>query len=332
MTPPAPPRRRGHRGPRVYVSEAQRMRILSAMVQVACETGAASATVTDVMRRASVSRTAFYAIFEDRSHCLLEALEEAVALASEPANAAYQRQEMWVDGVRAGLFELLRFFDDWPELAQLCVVQALATPPAILARRAELIDQLARVIDEGREASSHDPPTLAAEAVVCGALGVIHARLLSGSGALIELLNPVMSMIVLPYLGSDAAGRELARPPTNTTPAALEHRAALNPLEGVNIRLTYRALKILLAVADQPGLSNREVGDRAGVVNDSQIAKMLGRLARAGLIETTVQGQLNGGANAWRLTPRGKEVERMVERHSNRTRVGRTTRSTRDAL
>jgi AcrR family transcriptional regulator len=300
----------------VYVSEAQRMRILSAMVEVACENGPASATVTDVMRRARVSRTAFYAVFEDRAHCLLEALEEAVALAGERPSAAYQRRETWVDGVRAGLFELLTFFDGSPELARLCVVQSLATPPEILGRRAEVIHRLARVIDEGREDTSHEPPPIAAEMMVCGVLGVIHGRLLSRSGALVELLNPLMNMIVLPYLGSDAARRELERPAGEVTSSELGHKAALNPLEGIDIRLTYRALKVLSAIADQPGLSNRAVGDRADGVNESHIAKMLGRLARVGLIESTAQGQVNGGANAWRLTPRGKEVERKIGRES----------------
>lgn len=287
------------------------------MVHIACEDGAGSATVTRVMRRARVSRSAFYTHFEDRSHCFLEALEEAVALASEPAIAAYQRQEMWADRVRAGLCALLMFFDESPELAQLCVVQVLAAPPLILARRAEVLDQLARVIEAGHETSSHELSPLTAEAVVSGALGVLHARLLgSGSGTLSELLNAVMSIIVQPYLGGDAARRELARPLADDTPLRVEYKGAFNPLEGVDMRLTYRALEILVAIADQPGLSNRAVGYRAGVVNDSQISKMLGRVARAGLIESTVQGRITGGANAWTLTVRGKQVAGMTRRKS----------------
>jgi AcrR family transcriptional regulator len=315
VTPAAPPSRRANRRPQAYVMEAQRRRILSAMVHVACEDGAASATVTRVMRRARVSRSAFYAFFEDRSHCLLEAFEEAVALASKPAIAAYEGQEMWADRVRAGLCALLRFFDESPELAQLCVVQVLAAPPAVLARRAEVLDQLARVIEEGGETSSREVSPVTAEAVVGGALGVLHARLLrSGSGPLVELLNPVMSIVVQPYLGGEAARRELARSCAEDTPAVVEYREAFDPLEGVEMRLTYRALEILVAIADQPGLSNRAVGYRAGVPSDTQISKILGRLARVGLIQSAAEGRLNGGANAWRLTIRGKQVARATRR------------------
>ncbi|MFI5037559.1 MAG: TetR/AcrR family transcriptional regulator [Solirubrobacterales bacterium] len=330
MTPPkrelhardgAGPPTRGSRRPdpslQDYVREAQRMRILSAMVHTACDHGAQSAIVTRVIGLARVSRSTFYDLFEDRTDCLLQAFEEAVALAGERASTAYETQGEWVDRVRAGLFALLQFLHEEPELAQLCVVQALAAPRAILARRGEVLDQLARVIDEGRVESSRDPPALTAEAVVCGAIGVIHARLLRpGSGALIDLLNPIMSIIVLPYLGSDAARRELARPVADITPAPANHRAAFNPVGTLDIRLTYRALQILAAIAAQPGLSNRQVGKRAGVMDESQISKMLARLAGVGLIQSTGPGSANGGANAWRLTPTGKDVERTILRES----------------
>lgn len=315
--PPALTRGQGDRSPAEYVSGAQRMRILSAMVHLACDRGAQSAIVTDVMRLAGVSRTMFYNLFEDRSDCLLQAFEEAVALAGDRTSAAYETPGEWVDRVRAGLFALLQFLDEEPELAQLCVVQALAAGPAILTRRAEVLDQLARVIDQAREDSSREPPPLTAEGVVCGALGVLHARLLKpGSGTLSELLNPMMSIIVLPYLGAGAARRELRRPVANPTPVPARRTAAFNPLEPLEIRLTYRALEILTAIAAQPGLSNREVGQRAGVLSDSAISKMLARLARVGLIENTGEGQAKGAANAWRLTPRGKELERTIRRES----------------
>jgi AcrR family transcriptional regulator/DNA-binding MarR family transcriptional regulator len=317
LASPAGTQRRGDPSPQEYVREAQRIRILSAMVQLACDRGAQSAVVTDLLRLAGVSRSAFYDLFDDRTDCLLQAFEEAVALATERASARYEIQVEWVERVRAGLFALLGFLDEEPELAQLCIVQALAAPPAILARRGEVLDQLTRVIDEGRVESSLDPAALTAEAAVCGALGVIHSRLLRpGSGALIDLVNPIMSVIVLPYLGGDAARRELARPVADTTPPPANHRRAFDPVGVLDIRLTYRALEILVAIAAEPGLNNRQVGTRAGVMDASAISSMLKRLAGGGLIESTGPGPANGGANAWRLTARGKEVEKTIRRES----------------
>src|ERR1035441_6850020 len=173
----APMVRRATRSGREQVSEAQRARIVSAMVRVASDHGVQSASVTRVRSEAGVSGKTFYAIFEDRNDCLFAAIEQAWALAGERASAAYTTQQAWVDSVRAGLLALLELFDEEPGLARLCVVDTLAALPTALARRGELLKQLARVIDRGRDCSSREPPPLAAEGVVGGALGVIDAWL-----------------------------------------------------------------------------------------------------------------------------------------------------------
>jgi hypothetical protein len=57
-------------------------------------------------------------------------------------------------------------------------------------------------------------------------------------------------------------------------------------------------------------------GERAGVTDQGQIAKMLARLARVGLLEDTGGGQAMGAPNARRLMLRGKELERAMQRES----------------
>jgi AcrR family transcriptional regulator len=302
---PTRPRRSG----REHVSEAQRVRILAAIVRVSSEHGPEGATVARIVGLAGVSRRTFYELFEDRSDCLLAAIEEAVALAGERVVAACETHERWADRVRAGLFALLQFFDQEPQLARLCVVQSAAAGPATLARRRELLDQLARMIDQGRSVARRQPPPLTAEGMVGGALGVIHSRLLEPDpGALIELLNPLMGFLVLPYLGGGAARIELARA-RPAPPAAGSRKSTPNRLEGLPMRLTYRTMRALGAIAAQPGLSNAEVSAVAGVTDQGQISKLLARLARLGLIENTGGGQPAGTTNAWQLTPQGEHVE-----------------------
>lgn len=302
------------------VREFQRIRILSAMAAVACDHGVQSATVGRVIAEAGVSRKTFDELFEDRDGCLLEAIEQTVALAAQRARAAYETQLSWVDRMRAGLQALLEFFDEEPALAQLCVVQSTTAGPAALARRRELLDQLAGIVDEGRTVASREPPPLAAEGVVGGTLGVVHSRLLKPDGrALVELLGPLMSFIALPYLGSGAARRELHRP----LPAARcrPSERARKPVEGLDMRLTYRTVRVLAAIAAEPGLSNSQISHRAGVTDQGQISKLLSRLARLQLIENTGQGQRKGASNAWRLTHRGEAVERAI-RHERLPRRG----------
>jgi DNA-binding MarR family transcriptional regulator len=142
-------------------------------------------------------------------------------------------------------------------------------------------------------------------------LAVIHARLVAPTGRpLVELLGPLMQMVVLPYQGAAAANRELARPAP--TARARPRRPPGDPLKDLDMRLTYRTVRVLIAIATAPGSSNREVGAAAGVVDQGQISKLLQRLTSLGLIENTGAGHARGEANAWQLTERGEDVERTI--------------------
>ncbi len=118
-----------------------------------------------------------------------------------------------------------------------------------------------------------------------------------------------MSMIVLPYLGSAASRHELERPVPARENAA--PRPARVPLTGLPMRLTYRTMRVLYAIADRPGGSNREVGRAAGISDQGQISKLLARLARLGLIQSTSDAPM-GAPHAWRLTERGEGALQAV--------------------
>jgi DNA-binding MarR family transcriptional regulator len=78
------------------------------------------------------------------------------------------------------------------------------------------------------------------------------------------------------------------------------------------MRLTYRTLMVLGAVAAEPGASNRRIADTAGVHDQGQISKLLGRLEKLELIHNNGNGQPKGEPNAWTLTPRGREVQQVL--------------------
>ena len=81
-----------------------------------------------------------------------------------------------------------------------------------------------------QEAEEEQRARIVAEGAVGAVLAVIHTRLLERSPRpLSGLLNPLMAMIVLPYLGLDAAERELEHPTPRTrrrAPASLTHCAS----------------------------------------------------------------------------------------------------------
>jgi DNA-binding MarR family transcriptional regulator len=87
--------------------------------------------------------------------------------------------------------------------------------------------------------------------------------------------------------------------------------ASLTPVVGaavgIDFRLTVRTHKVLGAVAEHPGASNRQISDRADVRDQGQISRLLARLEGLGLLENS-GGQTQGIPNAWRLTPKGEEI------------------------
>ncbi len=135
------------------------------------------------------------------------------------------------------------------------------------------------------------------------------------------LHGELMGLIVLPYLGAAAARRERARVMPALALAAREPAACpreeFDPLWEVPIRLTYRTARVLECIAAQPGASNRQVAEHAGVADQGQISKLLARLQRLGLTANTGVGHAKGEPNAWQLTPLG---HRVAQRLSTSTR------------
>ncbi len=304
--------------PRGQVTEIQRSRMLTAAAQAVEEVGYARMTVAQVISRAKVSRKTFYDVFVDREDCFLATFEQAIAQARGPVIEAYEQETSWREGVRAGLARMLRFMDEEPGLARISVLEALGAGPRVLEVRAQVLDELAAVVDRGRSiggASAREPPQVTAEGVVGAVFAVIHTRLLEQRpGSLTSLLGPLMSMIVLPYLGARTAGKELSRPAPRARRRARGTAGApsRDPLEGLQMRLTYRTVRVLVVIGTQPGASNREIAEGSGITDQGQISKLLTRLQRLELVENRGGGQERGAANAWYLTERGAEVERAA--------------------
>jgi AcrR family transcriptional regulator len=320
------------------ITEVQRTRMLGAAARIVGEVGYGGMSVARITSRAGVSRRTFYEQFEDREDCFLALFEEALERASRVAREAAAglvaagAGERWHERVRAGLFALLALVEDDAAIGSLLIVDALAVGPKVLKRRARALETLRTVISEGRAEAKKTrgapaaPTPLTAEGVLGAVLSVVHARLLERAAAdpakdgsvrrqpsLTGLLNPLMGMIVLPYLGQDAAARELERPKPRAARALKATRVlkelARDPLQGLPMRLTSRTLLVLTAISERPGASNRQIADVAGIHDQGQISKLLGRLERIGLIANYGAGQAKGEANAWGLTPKGKEVD-----------------------
>ena len=223
-----------------------------------------------------------------------------------------------MDAIKVGLVAFLAFLEDEPAIGRLLVLYSLGGGEQVLRRRAKTLAAVAAAVDRGRlegPVGRHQPPAVIAEGVVSAVLAVLQNRLLAEeAGGVMELFGSLISIIVLPYLGAAVARRELTRPaPRIRTGTGVEPLGAGRALEhGGAVRLTYRTARVLKAISDYPGASNREVADRADIVDQGQISKLLSRLEERGLIVKTGEGRTRGAPNSWRLSELGEQVLRGV--------------------
>ncbi len=304
---------REHLDGREQVADIQRARMLAAMVEEVAERGVGNVTVSDVVARSGVSRRTFYEIFDDREDCFLAAFDNAIGRLANVVIPAYEQKGGWQAKIRSALTALLEYFDHEPGTGRLVIVETLGAGHRALERRGRGIAQIITIVDQGRKESKTgaSAPPLTAEGVVGGALSVLHGRLTEPDpGNLVELVNPLTSMIVLPYLGAAAARKEIERP--TPKPQAKRLTVRRDPLQDLDMRLTYRTVRVLMAVAAHPGSSNRAVANGAGIADQGQISKLLNRLHGLGLIDNAGGTPARGEPNAWTLTERGWEVHAAI--------------------
>ena len=195
-----------------------RTRLLHAAELLIDEHGENYLTVESICAAAGTTERVFYSVFADRTDCLLALFDEVTDRAVTAMTVAYRGEQGWVDGVRASLYQLLSQLESQPRLARHILVDSAAGEPPLQARRARVFAELARSLEAGHPvASAGSPaPPFGADAVIGTVVAILHGRLSEDPvPRLQELVGPLMGVIVLPYLGVQAARLELLRAGTN---------------------------------------------------------------------------------------------------------------------
>jgi AcrR family transcriptional regulator len=294
------------------IAEFRRARILRAASELALQCSYQELTVSSIVARARVSRRTFYDIFDGLEDYFLAAIEEAIGEIAAALAPLYAAEGSWRLRLRGALALLLAELNTRPGTAALAVGYLVGHGPRAPELRRDVLDRLCQALEDGRRESKAPRvlAPLASELIVLGALSVIHSRLASEE-PLEGLLNPLMWTIVLPYLGAGAAAREMQHAPASL--AERNGKPSGDALPSVEMRVTYRTMRVLATIDSEPGLSNMEVGERAGISDQGQTSKLLARLTRLGLVENTGAGRPKGTANAWRLTPTGREFQSALQ-------------------
>ncbi len=262
-----------------------------------------------MVTRANVTQREFEQEFSSVEDCLAAAFEHGQALIARAMLGAIEGERDWLTRSRLGLVSVLEFLDSAPGWARLLVIEAPARSAAARARRKHAMERLAELLERGSP-EAHEGLALqrglTAELVIGGVFSVINARMLKHENLpLIDLAPSLMSLIVLPYLGSEAANKELAYRPHAIS--AKEQLGGERP-----VRTTYRTALVLRAIEGSPHSNNREIAVAAGLGDEGQASRLLSRLRRQGLIENVGLGQAYGEPNAWLLTAEGKRVSALI--------------------
>ncbi len=193
------------------VATSQRSRIVQAMTAAVGEHGYHGVRVADVVWRAGVSRKTFYELFDGKDDCLAAACDHWLRRLLEVTFDAFGTQSEWVDGLRAALTALTGALARDPDVARLCFVEAVAAGGAAARRRDDGMRTLGRLFET---ADCPDGPLGAAlRAGRVSELCETLRREVAGGHAnrLPGLVPELMCSMVWPFLGIEAAERELER-------------------------------------------------------------------------------------------------------------------------
>lgn len=203
----APPRvlpRGRHAAPRAVVWRSQRERMLAAMAEAATDRGYGATAVADVVERAGVSRTAFYAHFENKEACFLAAYDAGVALVVGAIAAATRPHAddplAALDAAVRAYLEMLR---DNPTFAHTFLQEVSAAGPRALARRSAVHDRFGAMLATVNGDATAPPPPVLRRACV-GAIHELVADHLRAHGAETlpdvhaEIIDVVVALLVRP--------------------------------------------------------------------------------------------------------------------------------------
>ncbi|OJU83628.1 MAG: hypothetical protein BGO11_20405 [Solirubrobacterales bacterium 70-9] len=205
-----PPGRHGL--PRDFVVHNQRERLIAGLAEAVAEKGYGGTTIADITRHAAVSRRTFYEHFDGKDECFVAAFDTVTEQLRERVEEAYQAEDDWADGIRAGIAAMLAFLSSEPNLARLGIVEALVAGPVVVERYDAAVQTFLPYLEAGRDGRPKKVldrlSDSTEEALVGGMVSLISRRIVAGQTDELESLLPdLVEFTLAPYVGNDEAAR-----------------------------------------------------------------------------------------------------------------------------
>jgi AcrR family transcriptional regulator len=187
--------------------QAQRQRIIDAMIESCAEKTFAATTITDIVGRARISRTTFYKQFDDKRACFDATLDHCLEQLRELAATAYSPDDAPADAARKAATAVIKDLAARPGVAQLLTGDAIAVDPGVVERyRKVTIPALEGLwAREGGEVELRSDPRLAfgqAQVLILNQISIGRPEDLP------ELLPEIVYLAVSPFAGHDEAIRQ----------------------------------------------------------------------------------------------------------------------------
>ncbi|HEX5924494.1 MAG TPA: TetR family transcriptional regulator [Baekduia sp.] len=273
-------------------------------------------SVDRICEHARMSRRTFYEHFADAEDCFASAIEDALQhlwdVVAEHVDAA---GDGWAEQVAVAIVAFLAALELDPPRAWMAIMEPLYGNSRARAARRVVVDRFVALLAAGPAEDGGDRVPANTAAGTIGGLWELALQRVSGGEDAVGIDEAAGSAIFLalsPFVGRHEAMRHAfgvhkpselvaAMRACDDDDAAPAHDAEL---AATTLGLTVLSAATLRHIAAHPGCRNVEIADELGVAHESQMSRLLRRLAGEGL----VQSRREGRSHAWGLTERGAAV------------------------
>jgi AcrR family transcriptional regulator len=197
------------------VSRSQRERLLQATLEAVSERGFAATTLTDITRRARVSRNVFYEQFADKEACFLAACDAmAGELHGVVLAAARGHGGDWLAALRAGMAAYLEWWTAWAPWASAYFVELPAAGERARRQRDDAYERFRGIFvglaAQARRERPELPPVLdvVPSLLVVSITEIVGGEIRAGRAGALPGLGDELVEVVVRLLSDD---RDVAR-------------------------------------------------------------------------------------------------------------------------
>jgi AcrR family transcriptional regulator len=198
------------------MSKRTRGALREATIELVGRQGYEATSVADICAQAGASEEEFEGHFADKKACVEDVWEAMTTDYICSCRGAYMAAEGWREGLRAAGYAALEWLFADEARTRFFLVEVMAGGEMVRARRDLMMSEFIAMLDDGRRELA-DPDSLSrgtAEgltgAVYNSAIESIKER--EGLAEARRRVKTVMHLIVLSYLGPEAAAEELEMP------------------------------------------------------------------------------------------------------------------------